>query len=214
MDLEELKGRGVKILGEAVEISDDCVVEAGAEIYAPAHISGASHIHGGARIMPYCFLEGADVGGGTTVFSSTLIKAHIGENCTVGPYAYLRGGANIGNNCRIGDFVEVKSSTLGDGTKAAHLAYIGDADVGKGVNIGCGVVFCNYDGQKKRKSVVEDGAFIGANCNIVAPVLIKRGAYIAAGTTLTCDLESGDFCIGRSREKVMRGGAVGRFKGV
>ena len=203
-----------KIYGDGAYISDDSVVEEGAEIYAPAYISGGSHIGRGARIMPLCHIEGAHVGGGTVVFSSTLIGAHIGENCTVGPYAYLRCGATVGNNCRIGDFVEVKASTLGDGTKAAHLAYIGDAEIGKNANIGCGVVFCNYDGEKKQKSTIGDGVFIGANSNIVAPVLIKEGAYIAAGTTVTCDIESGDFCIGRSRETVLRGGATGRYKGV
>ena len=213
MNLEKLKAEGVKIHGEGVQISDDCVVEEGAEIYAPSHITGGSHICSGARIMPFCYLEGAYVGRGATVFSSSLIKAHIGESTTVGPYAYLREGATVGKGCRVGDFVEVKSSTLGDGTKAAHHAYIGDAKIGKNVNIGCGVVFCNFDGEKKQKSVVGDRVFIGANSNIVAPVIINDGAYIAAGTTLTCDLDSGDFCIARSREKVLRGGAVGRYRG-
>ena len=197
---------------EGVFISEDSTVEEGAQIYAPAHILNGSHICKGAKIMPYSYLDGAHVGQNTTVFSSTLICAHVGENCTVGPYAYLRGGARVGNGCRIGDFVEVKSSTLGDGCKAAHLAYIGDAEIGKEVNIGCGAVFCNYDGKVKFKTVVGDRVFVGANCNIIAPVEIAEGAFIAAGTTLSSNLNNGDFCIGRPQIYIKSGGAQGRYK--
>lgn len=197
---------------EGVYVSDDSVVEDGAKIYAPAHISGGSHICRGAVIMPFCTLLNCYVGENTTVFSSTLNDAHVGENCTVGPYAYLRCGARIGDNCRIGDFVEVKASTVGDGTKAAHLAYIGDAQVGKDVNIGCGVVFCNFDGKNKHKTVVSDGAFIGANCNLIAPVTVGESSFIAAGTTLSSSVEAGSFCIGRVNPYIKRGGAHGRYK--
>ncbi len=196
---------------EGVYISSDSAVEEGAKIYAPAHISGGSHICRGAVIMPFCTLIGSYVGENTVVFSSTLNGAHVGENCTVGPYAYLRGGANIGNNCRIGDFVEVKSSSIGDGTKAAHLAYIGDAEVGKNVNIGCGAVFCNYDGKKKHKTTVGDNAFIGANCNLIAPLDIGKGSFIAAGTTVSRNVGDESFCIGRAEEHIKPGGARGRY---
>lgn len=196
---------------EGVYISDDSVVDEGAKIYAPAHISGGSHISRGAIIMPCCTLINCYVGENTVVFSSTLNDAHVGENCTVGPYAYLRGGARIGDNCRIGDFVEVKASTVGDGTKAAHLAYIGDAEVGRNVNIGCGAVFCNFDGKAKHKTVVRDGAFIGANCNLIAPVTIGKSSFIAAGTTVCSSVEDGSFCIGRAEPYVKPGGARGRY---
>ncbi len=195
-----------------IYVSADSIVEDGARIFAPAYISGGSHILSGARIMPFSHIENSYVGEGTVVYSSTLIGAHVEKNCTIGPYAYLRCGATVGERCRIGDFVEIKASDIGPGTKAAHHAYIGDAVVGENVNIGCGVVFCNYNGRTKSKSVVEDGVFIGANSNLVAPLLIKRGAYIAAGTTVTCDLADGDLCIGRQREKVLRGGAAGRYE--
>lgn len=197
---------------DGVYVSCDSVVEDGAEIYAPAHISGGSHICRGAVIMPFCTLIGAHVGENTIVISSTLIKAHVCENCNVGPYAYLREGAYVGKNSRIGDFVEVKASSLGEGVKAAHLAYIGDAEVGSNVNIGCGAVFCNYDGRKKSKTVVGDDVFIGANCNLIAPLSIGRGAFIAAGTTVCGDVEEKAFCIGRARESVKRGGASGRYR--
>ena len=195
-----------------VYIEDGCVIEEGAIIYAPAHISGGAHICRGAVVYPFSFINASHVGENSVVLSSTLISAHIGRNSHVGPYAYLRDGATVGDNCRVGDFVEIKASSFGDGSKAAHHAYIGDAEVGKNVNIGCGVVFCNYDGKFKHKTRVGDGVFIGANCNIVAPLVIEDSAFIAAGTTLTCDIASGDFCIARSREKVLRGGAAGRYK--
>ena len=197
---------------DGIYISPDSVVEDGAEIYAPAHISGGSHICRGARVMPFCILMGTHVGAGTVVFSSTLIGAHVCENCSIGPYAYLREGTYVGNNCRIGDFVEVKASVLGNGTKAAHLAYIGDAEVGNNVNIGCGVVFCNYDGKVKSKTVVGDGAFIGANCNLIAPVTVGNNAFVAAGTTVCEDVPSGDLCIGRLKPYLKKGGAHGRYK--
>lgn len=211
MNVNALRKRGVNVIGEGVYVGDDCVIEAEATIYAPAYIADGSHVCRGARIMPFCHISAAHVGEDTTVFSSTLIGAHVGKNCNVGPYAYLRGGAVVGDNCRIGDFVEIKSSTLGNCTKAAHLAYIGDAEIGERVNIGCGAVFANYDGKNKHKTTVGDGCFIGCNCNIVAPLSIKSGAFIAAGTTLTKDLQKDDFCIGRTQERIISGGAKGRY---
>ncbi|MBP5242505.1 MAG: hypothetical protein J6Z36_02300, partial [Clostridia bacterium] len=105
----------------------------------------------------------------------------VGTGSKIGPYAYLRQGSKVGRNCRLGDFTEMKNASLGDNSKMAHLAYLGDADVGKNCNIGCGAVFVNYDGKCKRRAVVEDDCFIGSNCNIIAPAHIKKGAYIAAG---------------------------------
>ncbi len=197
--------------GGEIFVEEGCTVERGAELYAPCHISGGSHICAGARVMPYCMICGAYVGEDTVVFSSTLISVHVGGGCRIGPYAYLREGAEIGENCRIGDFVEIKASKIGAGSKAAHLAYVGDAELGENVNVGCGAVFANYDGKTKRKSAVGNNCFIGCNCNIVAPVHIGDGAYIAAGTTVCGDVESGALCIGRVRERSVVGGAAGRY---
>ncbi len=210
--IEKLRAAGIEIIGDGVYIEDDCSAERGVKIYAPSHIAAGTHLCRGATVMPYCHLSGAYVGENTVVYSSTIISSKVGKNCTVGPYAYLRGGAEVGDDCRIGDFVEIKCSTLGNGTKAAHLAYIGDAEVGERVNIGCGTVFANYDGVKKHKTVVGNGCFIGCNSNIIAPVSIKDGAYVAAGTTLTRDLAEGDFCIGRAREHTVPNGALGRYE--
>lgn len=210
---DELIQSGVELCGEGVTVERGCVIEAGAKIYAPATISGGSHVKRGATVMPFCFLSGATVGENTVVYSSTILDSTVGKGCSVGPYAFLRGGAKVGDGCRVGDFVEIKSSALGNGTKAAHLAYIGDASLGERVNVGCGAVFANYDGRVKRKIEVGDGCFIGCNCNLVAPVHIADGAYIAAGTTVTRDLAENDFCIGRTRERVVQNGADGRYAG-
>ncbi len=202
----------VKTFGKGIYVSPDSVVEEGATIYAPAQILKGTHICRGATVMPFCCLSAAYVGENTTVFSSTLTDSQVGKNCTVGPYAYLRAGTKTGDFCRIGDFAEIKNSVLGNGCRAAHLCYIGDAVLGENVNVGCGVVFANFDGKEKKRTYVGDNVFIGCNSNLVAPLKIGSGAYIAAGTTLTRDLEAGDFCIARPRETVKKGGAAGRYK--
>jgi len=177
-------------------------IEAGATIKHDVHIMGESVIKSGAVIMPYSNITDSVVGHGCTVTASTLVSAVVGDNTTVGPNAYLRPDAVIGEGCRIGDFVEIKNARIGDGTKVSHLSYVGDADVGKNVNVGCGVVFVNYDGRNKHRSIVGDDCFIGSNCNLVAPVRLEDNSFVAAGTTLTQDLKSGDFCIGRTRETI------------
>ncbi len=206
-----LKKSGVKVCGDVL-VSADSKIERGAELYGPCIVSGASEIRAGAKIMPFSHIENSLVGKGAVIRASTLINSRVGADCSVGPYAFLRAGADLGEGCRVGDFVEIKNSTLGAGCKAAHHAYIGDASLGKCVNVGCGVVFVNYDGTVKARSIVGDGCFIGCNCNIVAPVKLGAGAYVAAGSTVTRDLAPLDFCIARQREKVRPRGAEGRYK--
>ncbi len=206
-----LKKRGVSISGGGIFVERSADVRRGAYILGPCYVCGNSVVEGGARILPFSRIENSVISRGAEVYASTLISSKAGKSCTVGPYALLR-GADIGDNCRVGDFVEIKNSVLGKGCKAAHHAYIGDADLGSGINIGCGVVFANYDGKSKRRSVVEDNCFIGCNCNIVAPVHIGEGAYIAAGTTVTKDVASKELCIGRAEQRGKAGGAAGRYK--
>lgn len=196
---------------ENVSISPSAKVAQGAKIAPGVTIEGRSVIGEGAVIRPGCIIEDSVIGARTEVTASVLTGAKVGEDCTVGPFAYLRKGADIADGCRIGDFVEVKNARVGEGTKVAHLTYVGDCEIGKGCNIGCGVVFVNYDGKRKNRTVVGDRCFIGSNCNIIAPVSIKDGCYIAAGTTVTDDVGKDDLVIGRVRQVVKPGRARGRF---
>ena len=141
------------------------------------------------------------VGEGTNVDNSVLVQSNIGKNCKIGPFAHVRPNCQILDNVKIGAFVEVKNTIIGRGSKIPHLAYVGDAEIGENVNIGCGVVFANYDGKTKHRSKVGDNVFIGCNVNIVAPVNIADDTYICAGTTITKDTDKGDFVIGRVRQE-------------
>ena len=134
------------------------------------------------------------------ITGSTIIDSSVDDLSKIGPYAYLRPNSHIGKNVKIGDFVEVKNSIIGDNSKASHLSYIGDGEVGKNVNIGCGVVFVNYNGKIKQKSIVKDNAFIGSNSNLIAPVVVKEYGYVAAGSTITDEVGSGNLSIARARQ--------------
>ena len=150
--------------------------------------------------------EGVKIGRGTVIYPCVVLEGDvtIGEDCVIGQNSKIV-DSKIGDECKVGDFVEVKNSSMGDGAKASHLTYIGDSDVGCNVNLGCGVVFVNYDGSKKYRSVVEDGAFVGCNSNLVSPVHVGKGAYIAAGSTITEDVPDGALYVARSRGTVREG---------
>lgn len=184
----------------------------GAAVRSGAVVKGNSVIGEDAEIVGGSVVENSFVGAGTRVESSYLRDARVGKRCSVGPFARLRPASAVGDDCRIGDFVELKNARVGDGCKISHLAYVGDADLAENVNVGCGAVFVNYDGKRKSRTRVGKGAFIGSNCNLVAPVQVGAGCFLAAGTTLTRDLPNGDFCIGRSRETVKKG-AAGKYLG-
>ena len=177
-----------------VEIGNDTIIEPGVMLKGNTKIGSECFIGMNSSITD------SEVGNGTSVKISTLIQAKVGEDTTVGPYAYLRPKANVGNKCKIGDFVEVKNANFGDGSKASHLSYIGDADVGKNVNVGCGVVFVNYDGVHKFRSVVKDNAFVGSNSNLVAPVTVEEQGYIATGSTITDNVPGRSLAIARQRQ--------------
>lgn len=202
--LAEMRAAGVILRGSCIYADGTVTYESGAEIFSPCVITGNSHISAGASVQPYCFLKDCFVGGGTTVRSTFADNARIGARCEIGPFACLRPGSVVGDGCRVGDFVEVKNSSLGDGVKAAHLAYIGDAAVGGGTNVGCGTVFANYDGREKHKTVVGRNCFLGCNVNLVAPLTLGDGVFVAAGTTVTDDADENSFVIGRSRQQTKR----------
>mgnify|MGYP000972143277 CR=1 FL=1 len=182
-----------------VQIGKDTIIEPG------VMLRGNTEIGDECIIGMNSSITNSKIGNFTEIKISTIIDSAVGENTTVGPYAYLRPKSNVGNHVKIGDFVEVKNANIGDYSKASHLSYIGDADVGKDVNIGCGVVFVNYDGKNKFRSVVEDGAFIGSNSNLVAPVHIQHKGYIATGSTITEDVPDGALAIARQRQVVKEG---------
>lgn len=179
----------------------------GTFIYPDVILEGNVSIGRDCRIGPSTRIADSNIGDRTEVQNSVVLESSIGNDTKVGPFAYIRPGSSIGSKCKVGDFVEVKNSSMGDGTKAAHLTYIGDSDVGRDVNLGCGVVFVNYDGTNKHRSVVEDGAFIGCNTNLVSPVTVEKGAYIAAGSTVTRKVPADSLLIARAREEIKEGWA-------
>lgn len=177
-----------------VEIGNDTIV------YPGVNLVGKTKIGSDCIIGMNSSITDSIVGDGTEIKISTLLEAKVGENTKVGPYAYLRPKADVGNGCKVGDFVEIKNAKFGDGSKASHLSYIGDAEVGKNVNVGCGVVFVNYDGVHKFRSVVKDNAFIGSNSNLVAPVTVEEQGYIATGSTITDNVPRRSLAIARQRQ--------------
>jgi bifunctional UDP-N-acetylglucosamine pyrophosphorylase/glucosamine-1-phosphate N-acetyltransferase len=190
-------GPCVRIRGET-RIGKNTTVGAGTYL-ENATIGAECAIGQGCRIIDTRIEEGV------SVLSSVLVKSKVAAGACIGPFAYLRPDSRVGRDVKIGDFVEVKNSVIGDGTKVSHLTYVGDADLGKDINLGCGVVFVNYDGEKKHRSRVGDGAFIGCNANIISPVEVGAGAYVAAGTTVTEDVPPESLTIGRTRETVIDG---------
>ena len=183
-------------IGEGVEIGE------GAIIFPNNYLFGSTKIGAGAVLYPNNILEDTTVGDGASVTASVARGAVIGRGAEVGPFANLRSGANVGTGCRVGDFVEIKNASIGAGSKVSHLAYVGDAEVGKNCNIGCGAVFCNYDGAEKHRTRVENNCFIGSNVNLVAPLNVGEGSYIAAGTTVAKDVPARSFVIGRARQEL------------
>ena len=194
------------VIGPDVTLGRDTIVEPGAILL------GRTHVGERCLIGAYSQLKHVTLGDGVEILHSYLTDAVIGDGTHVGPYAHLRMGAKLGRKVRLGNFVEIKKSTLGDGAKAAHLAYLGDAEIGRDVNIGCGVITVNYDGTKKSPTVVRDGAFVGSNSNLIAPVTVGEQGYVAAGSTITEDVPAGALAVGRGRQ-VNKEGWVAKRRG-
>src|SRR6185295_6498910 len=181
--------RGALECGRDVSIDVNCVFE------------GKVHLGNGVRIGPNCVVRDVTIAAGTEVRAfSHLDDADIGERCLIGPYARLRPGAKLADEVHIGNFVEVKASRVGKGSKANHLAYVGDAEVGANVNIGAGTITCNYDGVNKNRTVIEDDCFIGSDATLVAPVRIARGSYIGAGSTINKNTPAGQLTVARAKQ--------------
>ena len=204
-NLEYLDAGVVFIDLKAVYIDEGVRIGKGTVIYPCVVLEGDVEIGENCTIGQNTRIKDSIIGNGTSIQSSVILESKVGNETSVGPFAYLRPNSEIGSHCKVGDFVEIKKSRLDDGAKAAHLTYVGDSDVGKKVNLGCGVVFVNYDGSKKYRSVVEDGAFIGCNVNLVSPVHVGKDAYVAAGSTITNDVEDGALYVARSKGKSIEG---------
>jgi bifunctional UDP-N-acetylglucosamine pyrophosphorylase/glucosamine-1-phosphate N-acetyltransferase len=185
---------------DAVYIGGEVEIAPGAVLYPGTILEGACKIGGGAAIGPNTRMTDSTVAENATVQYSVLDRASVGEETSVGPFAYLRPGSVVGKHCKVGDFVEIKNSTVGDYTKASHLAYIGDADVGEHVNYSCGAITVNYDGKKKHRAVIQDNAFVGCNSNLIAPVTVGESAFVAAGSTVTDEVPPGALAIARQRQ--------------
>lgn len=197
--------------GVIIESPDTTFIEEGVKIGADTVISGFVKIYGKTSIGNNCYIEGSTkiinstIENGVKIDNAVIEDSYMEKDSDIGPFARLRPNSHIGENVHIGNFVEVKKSKLGKNTKAGHLAYIGDSDLGCDINIGCGVVFVNYDGKYKHRSIIEDGAFIGSNANIVAPVRVYKEGFVAAGSTITEDVNSGELIIERAEQKHIAG---------
>lgn len=194
--------QGVSILEpDSVYIGPDVEIARDVKIYANVHIYGQSKIGEGSKILSGSWLEDVTIGDHTCIDSSKIVGGQIGGYSTVGPMAHLRSNCQIGHHVRIGNFVEMKNVQFGDHSSCAHLTYLGDAEVGKKVNIGCGVVTANYDGEKKHRTVIEDEVFVGSNATLIAPIKVEEKAIIAAGSTVTEDVSYQQLAIARTRQE-------------
>ncbi|SEB20058.1 bifunctional UDP-N-acetylglucosamine pyrophosphorylase / Glucosamine-1-phosphate N-acetyltransferase [Thalassobacillus cyri] len=181
-------------IGPDVKIGQDVIIHPGSVI------DGETEIEDDAIIGPHTTIENCRIGAGTVIKQSVAADSNIGNRVQIGPFAHIRPQSDLGDEVKIGNFVEVKKAAFGNKSKASHLSYIGDAEVGSGVNIGCGTITVNYDGANKHLTTIEDDAFVGCNSNLIAPVTVGKGAYVAAGSTINKDVPAEALSIARSRQ--------------
>jgi bifunctional UDP-N-acetylglucosamine pyrophosphorylase/glucosamine-1-phosphate N-acetyltransferase len=202
---------GVRIMdASAVYIDPRVEIGRGTVVLPGTILRGRTRIGENCTLGPNSMVRDCTVGDETEINASQLNESTVGSRTHVGPFAYVRPNCTIGDDIKVGDFVEVKNSVIGDGTKISHLTYVGDSDVGRHVNFGCGTVTTNYDGFHKFRTTVGDHVFIGCNTNLVAPVRVEDGAYIAAGATITEDVPKDALAIARARQTVKEGWAARR----
>ena len=186
-------------------IDEDVEIGEGSTIYPNVFLLKGSKLEKNVTVLPNSFITNSIIHEESTIDSSKIVDSEVGSHSTIGPMAHLRGHTCIEGNARIGNFVEFKNTQFGQGSKCAHLTYVGDSDVGKNVNFGCGVVTVNYDGKHKYRTTIKDGAFIGSNVNLIAPVTIGENALLAAGSTINQDVADGDMGIARPRVEIKPG---------
>lgn len=186
-------------IGIDVEIGQDTI------IYPGNVLEGNTVIGKNCVLYPNSRINNSVIGESVDIQSSVILESKIGNQTTVGPFAYIRPESIIGNNVRVGDFVEIKKSTIGNNTKVSHLTYVGDAEVGEGCNFGCGTVTVNYDGKNKNKTIIGNNSFIGCNTNLISPVTVEDNTYIAAGSTITNNVKSGELAVARAKQRNIEG---------
>jgi bifunctional UDP-N-acetylglucosamine pyrophosphorylase/glucosamine-1-phosphate N-acetyltransferase len=211
----ELAAAGVRVEDPASTlVGPEVEVEAGAVLRPFTVLEGRTLVAKGAVVGPFVRLVDVTVGPGAQVLDHCLLRESVIEaGASVGPFAHLRPGSRVGERAKVGNFVELKKTHLGAGSKAQHLSYLGDATVGPDVNIGAGTITCNYDGVRKSPTVIEAGAFVGSDSTLVAPVTVGAGAYVGAGSTITEDVPKDALAIGRSRQVTKPGWAARRRAG-
>ena len=205
--LEELIVAGVQVMSEDIYVERGVQVAPGATLLPGTILRGKTTVAEGCVIGPNTLLENAVVGKNTTVNASQVYDSTLGENNKIGPYTHVRKDTVTGYGVHLGAYVETKNSNFAMGNTVSHLTYIGDSDVGKYCNFGCGTVTCNYDGENKFRTTIGDYVFVGCNTNLVAPVTVGDGAYTAAGSTITKDVPAGDMGIARERQTNLEGWA-------
>ena len=205
--LEELIAAGVQVMSEDIYVERGVQVAPGATLLPGTILRGKTIVAEGCVIGPNTLLENAVVGKNTTVNASQVYDSTLGENNKIGPYTHVRKDTVTGYGVHLGAYVETKNSNFAMGNTVSHLTYIGDSDVGKYCNFGCGTVTCNYDGENKFRTTIGDYVFVGCNTNLVAPVTVGDGAYTAAGSTITKDVPAGDMGIARERQTNLEGWA-------
>lgn len=211
---EELMAAGVTLIDPATTYIDgDAEIQADTVIHPGAIIEGRTKIGAGCEIQGYVRITDSEIGDRVTVNNFCVISgSKVAAGAAVGPFAHLRPGTVVGDSAKVGNFVELKKTTLGPKAKASHLSYLGDATIGAAVNVGAGTITCNYDGAAKHETVIEDGAFIGSDSQLIAPVRIGKGAYVAAGSSITEDVPAGSLGIARGRQTNVAGWAERKKK--
>jgi bifunctional UDP-N-acetylglucosamine pyrophosphorylase / glucosamine-1-phosphate N-acetyltransferase len=210
----ELMASGVTIedpattyIGSDVEIGADTIIHPGVTIGGATRIGSRTEVHSGVRIV------NCTIGDGVTILDHCVIlDSTVAAGATIGPFAHLRQHTDIGERAHIGNFVELKKTVFGAGSKSGHLAYLGDAVIGDKVNIGAGTITCNYDGEKKNTTRIEDGAFVGSDTQLIAPVTVGAGAYIGSGTTVREDVPAGSLAVSAGKQRNIEGWAEKKFK--
>jgi len=209
--IEKHLKNGVLFCDMGAVIDKGAVIGEGTKILPGVVIMEGVRIGAGCTIGPNTVLRNCDIDDGATVNASQVYDSEIGAGTTVGPFAHIRNGCRIGDGCRVGNFVELKNSKVKNKSKMSHLSYVGDAELGENVNMGCGTITVNYDGVNKSKTVVGDNAFVGCNSNLIAPVTVGKNTLVAAGTTVHEDVPDGAMVISRPRQTVKEDAAARIF---